>query len=69
MSKERSDAEARFLLAAKLYELGRLTLGQAAHPCGRGRVDLLPALPRVGVSLVNLGAADAGVEADILRRA
>jgi predicted HTH domain antitoxin len=68
MSKEEFDAEARFLLAGKLYELGRLTSGQAGRLCGKGRVDFLLALPRIGVSPVNLGAEDAEAEADLLRR-
>ncbi|MEW6750899.1 MAG: UPF0175 family protein [Candidatus Latescibacterota bacterium] len=56
------------LLAAKLHQLGKLTSGQAGRLCGKGPVDFLLALPRVGVSRVNLGAEDAEVEADILRR-
>ena len=35
VSPAQFDAEAKFLLAAKLYELSRLTAGQAAH---RGKV-------------------------------
>jgi hypothetical protein len=35
------DEEARFLLAAKLYEVGRLSSGLAAKLCGKGRVDFL----------------------------
>ena len=69
MSKEEFDAEAKFLLAAKLFELGKLTSGQAARLCGRGRVDFLMALPRVGVSLVNLQSEDAEVEARSLKDA
>jgi predicted HTH domain antitoxin len=50
--------EARFLLAAKLYELGRLSSEQAAKLCGQTRVSFLIALPRVGVSASNLSADD-----------
>jgi predicted HTH domain antitoxin len=67
MSKEEFDAEAKLLLAAKLFELGKLTSGQAARLCGRGRVDFLTALPRVGVSIVNLQREDAEVEVRILK--
>lgn len=56
------------LLAARLYELGKLTSGQAGRLCGKGRVDFLLSLPRIGVSPVNLRAEDAEVEAGILRR-
>jgi len=55
------------LLAAKLFERGKLTSGQAARLCGRGRVDFLMALPRIGVSIVNLQSEDAEVEARVLR--
>jgi hypothetical protein len=50
--------EARFLLAAKLYELGRLASDQAARLCDKGRVDFLLSLPRAGVSVSNLRPED-----------
>ena len=59
MSHEEFMEEAGFLLAAKLYELGRITSGQAAKMCGRERVDFLFSLPRIGVSISNLDASDA----------
>lgn len=62
------NAEARFLLAAKLYELGRLTSGQAAQLCGKQRVDFLLSLPRIGVSIVNLRPEDAEAELEFLGR-
>jgi predicted HTH domain antitoxin len=68
LSREQFDEEARFLLAAKLYELGRLTSGQAARLCGRGRVDFLLSLPRVGVSISNLRPEDAEPELRFLQR-
>lgn len=55
--------EARLLLAAKLYELGRVSSEQAAKLCGRSRVDFLNALPQVSVAVSNLGPDD--LEADI----
>lgn len=67
LSRDEFAAEARFLLAAKLYELGRITSGQAARPCGRERVDFLLALPRVGVSISNLRPEDAEQEAEFVR--
>lgn len=63
MPKEAFDAEAKLLLAAKLYDLGRLSSGQAAELCGRGRVDFLLSLPRLGVSISNLRPED--IEADL----
>jgi hypothetical protein len=67
LSREEFAAEARFLLAAKLYELGKLTSGQAAALCGKGRVDFLLSLPRVGVSISNLRPEDAEVEIEFIR--
>ena len=62
------EREAKFLLAAKLFELGRLSSGKAAELCGMGRVEFLLALPRVGVSLSNLGPEDADDEAAFANR-
>ena len=59
MQKLEFEQEARFLLAAKPYELGKLSSGQAAKLCGRERVDFLLSLARVGVPMSNLGPEDA----------
>lgn len=67
VTRDEFGEEARFLLAAKLYELGRLSSGQAAGLCGRGRVDFLLSLPRVGVSISNLRPEDAESEIGFLR--
>lgn len=67
LSEKQFLEEARFLLAAKLYELGRLTSGQAASLCGKGRVDFLLSLPRVGVSISNLREEDASSEIEFLK--
>ncbi len=69
MSEAEFSSEARFLLAAKLFDMGRLTSGQAAKLCGKGRVDFLTSLPRVGVSMVNLRPEDATCEVEFLRNA
>ncbi|MEO6194998.1 MAG: UPF0175 family protein [Thermoanaerobaculia bacterium] len=66
LSEQQFREEARFLLAAKLYELGRLTSGQAANLCGKGRVDFLLSLPRIGVSISNLQEEDASSEVEFL---
>ena len=57
-----------FLLAAKLYELGRLSSGHAAKLCGKDRVGFLLSLPRAGVSISNLRPEDADAEVRFLRR-
>lgn len=67
LTQEEFDQEARFLLAAKLYELGRLTSGQAAKFCGKGRVEFLLSLARIGVSISNLRPEDADAEVEFLR--
>lgn len=41
LSPEEFADEARLLIAAGLYERGKLSSGQAAKLCGRGRVEFL----------------------------
>jgi predicted HTH domain antitoxin len=48
LTQEQFNQEARFLLAAKLFELGKLSSGQAARLCGKERVDFLLSLPQIG---------------------
>jgi len=67
MSKDEFNREASFLLAAKLYELGRLTSGQAAELCRKERVEFLMSLPRIGVPMSNLKPEDADLELKFLR--
>ena len=67
LTRDAFDEEARFLLAAKLYELGRLSSGQAATLCGKERVPFLLDLPKAGVSMTNLRPEDAGPELDFIR--
>ena len=47
-------SELRFLAAAKLFELGRLSSGKAARLAGMGRVAFLHELARIGVPAINL---------------
>jgi predicted HTH domain antitoxin len=68
LTRQEFDQEARFLLAAKLYELGRLSSGQAARLSGKERVDFLLSLPRIGVSISNLRLEDADAEVEFIRR-
>ena len=48
------EAEARLLLAVKLYELGRVSTGMAAQLAGMSRVAFLFALSRFGLSPIGL---------------
>ena len=56
-------AELRFMAAAKLYELGRLSSGKAARLAQMGRVSFLHELARVCVPAVNLREEE--VEAEV----
>ncbi len=53
-SPEEFEAEARLLLAVKLYELGRISTGTAAQLAGIGRVEFMFALNRFGLSPIGL---------------
>jgi predicted HTH domain antitoxin len=68
LTRTEFEQEAVFLLAAKLYELGRLSSGKAAELCGKGRVDFLLSLPRVGVPISNLQPEDIDDEVSFARR-
>jgi predicted HTH domain antitoxin len=48
------EQEAKFALAVKLYELGRLSSGRAARLAGMDRVSFLLGLHRVGVAAIDL---------------
>lgn len=67
LSPEEFADEARLLLAAQLYEQGKVSSGQAAKLCGKGRVDFLYALPRIGLPMSNLRPDDADLEVDFAR--
>jgi predicted HTH domain antitoxin len=47
---EEFEAEARLLLAVKLYEMGRISTGRAARLAGLSRVQFLFSLERFGLS-------------------
>jgi predicted HTH domain antitoxin len=49
-SPEEFEAEARLLLAVKLYELGRVSTGVASELAGMSRVAFLFELARFGLS-------------------
>jgi predicted HTH domain antitoxin len=50
------DKEARMALASKLYELGKLTLGQAADMVGFSKETFMELLADYGVSFFNHSA-------------
>ena len=57
-SPEEFEAEARLLLAIKLYELGRLSTGRGAELAGVDRVEFLFALRRFGLSPIGIDAEE-----------
>jgi len=64
VSDKEFSEEAKLLLAAKLYELGRISSGQAARLAGKNRVEFLFSLSRLGVPMSNLKAEDLEVESN-----
>ncbi len=54
--------EARFLLALKLFEQGRISSGKAGRLCGMGRVEFLLAASRAGVPVVDLSGDELSEE-------
>ena len=57
-SAEQFESEMRLLLAAKLYELGRISSGRAADIAGLSRVEFLKALSRYRISVFNLSTQE-----------
>ena len=53
-SREEFIKEAKMLLAAKLFELGRLSSGKAAQLCNLGRVEFLFMMGRMGIPVADL---------------
>ena len=53
-SKEALEQELRFLLAVKLFELRRLSLGKAAQLCGMPKINFMDEVSRMGVPVINL---------------
>jgi len=63
LSEKEFAREFRFLGAAKLFELGRLSSGKAARLAEMDRVSFLYELGRIGIVAINL--RDEEVEAEV----
>lgn len=48
------ERDLRILLAAKLFELGRVSLGQAAEICAMSRIGFMDELGRLRIPAINL---------------
>ncbi|HMM54130.1 MAG TPA: UPF0175 family protein [Candidatus Desulfobacillus sp.] len=55
--------EAKMAMAAKLYEMKRISSGMAAAMAGVGRVEFLGELHRYGVPVIDLNEAE--LESDV----
>lgn len=61
-SMESLAAEAKFMLALKLFEVGRLSSAKAGQLCGMGRVEFLLAASRAGVPVVAMDSDELKAE-------
>ncbi|MFC2188285.1 UPF0175 family protein [Fulvivirgaceae bacterium LMO-SS25] len=52
-SLDLNDKEARMIFASKLYEMGKLSLGQAAELAGYSKRTFMELLANYGVSIFN----------------
>lgn len=64
-SKEDFEKEAKYLLALKLYELGRISSGKAAKLAGISRIEFLMKLARYKVSPFQVDLQEVLEEAEI----
>ena len=62
VSPESLASEAKFMLALKLFEVGRLSSGKAGKLCDMGRVEFLLAAGRAGVPVVTLDEDELSAE-------
>ncbi len=53
-SPQELESELLFLLAVKLFELRRLSLGKAAEFCNQNKVEFLYELGKLGIPVINL---------------
>lgn len=53
-SAEELEQELKFLLAVKLFELGRVSLGKAAEICEMGKVYFMNELGKMKVPVINI---------------
>lgn len=64
MSPREFESEAKLAMAVKLFELGKLSSGQAAQLVGMTRVEFLFELKRFGVSAIQVSGDELESELD-----
>lgn len=62
VSMESLAQEAKFMLAIKLFEVGRLSSAKAGQLCGMGRIEFLLAASRAGVPVVDMDSDEMTAE-------
>ncbi len=67
-SADVDDKEAKMSLASKLYERGKLTLGQAAELAGYSKETFMKKLSEYNVSLINYSADELEKDIENARR-
>jgi predicted HTH domain antitoxin len=67
LSDREFSRELLFMASAKLYELGRLSSGQAARLAGMDRLGFLARLSQVGVAAINLRDEEVDAEVEAAR--
>ncbi len=63
-SIESISRESHYLLAVKLFEIGRISSGEAAGMCGMNRVDFLLKIGKTGIAVVDLDGEELEREID-----
>jgi predicted HTH domain antitoxin len=63
-SLDLNDREAKMLLASRLYEKGKLTLGQGAEMVGLSKSTFMELLGDYGVALINHSPSDLDTDTD-----
>jgi len=60
--------EARFLLTVKLFEIGRLSLGQAARLAGYSKATYIEILSKQGVAVIDYPSEDLEREMNLWKK-
>lgn len=60
-----SSDEARLFLAAKLYEVGKLSLGKAAQLSGYSKSTFIELIGKMGIPVINYPAEDLERESNL----